>query len=49
MKLIFTSLALLNKAILPSLSKKRVDLSKANKWQMALLGWRSFITKRALD
>ncbi|MDA9900668.1 SsrA-binding protein [bacterium] len=49
MKLIFKSLALLNKAILPSLSKKRVDLSKANKWQTALLGWRSFITKRALD
>tara|TARA_B100000497_G_scaffold65471_1_gene74048 strand:- start:233 stop:382 length:150 start_codon:yes stop_codon:yes gene_type:complete len=49
MKLIFKSLALLNKAILPSLSKKRVDLIKANKWQMALLGWRSFITKRALD
>jgi len=49
MKLFFKSLALLNKAILPSLSKKRVDLRKANKWQMALLGWRSFVTKRALD
>jgi hypothetical protein len=39
----------LNKAVLPSLTKRRVDLSKASKLQMALLGWRTFVTMRALD
>lgn len=45
----FKLLAKLNKAILPSLSKKRVDLTKANKLQLALFGWRVFVTKNALD
>ena len=49
MKLIFKTLAYLNKLFLPSLTKRRVDLSKANKFQMILLGWRTFVTKRALD
>ncbi|MDG1778784.1 MAG: SsrA-binding protein [Flavobacteriaceae bacterium] len=49
MKLVFKTLAVLNKAVLPSLTKRRVDLSKASKLQMALLGWRTFVTMRALD
>jgi len=49
MKLVFKTLAVLNKAVLPSLTKRRVDLSKASKLQMVLLGWRTFVTFRALD
>ncbi|WP_133672386.1 SsrA-binding protein [Maribacter caenipelagi] len=42
-------IAKLNKALLPSYSKQRLDLSKASKLQMALIGWRYFITTKALD
>lgn len=45
---LFKLLAKLNKAILPSYSKKQLDLSKASKLQMAVLGWRVFVTKNAL-
>jgi len=48
-KAIFKALAKLNKAILPSYTKKQLDLSKATKLQMAIIGWRVYITKRALD
>jgi len=48
-KVLFKSLAKVNKWILPSLTKKRVDLSKATKLQMALFGWRLYVTKKALD
>jgi hypothetical protein len=44
----FKLLAKLNKLILPSLTKKQVDMAKATKWQLALIGWRSYVTKRAL-
>ena len=30
------------------LPKKNINLSKANKLQLALIAWRAFITKRAL-
>jgi hypothetical protein len=46
---LFKLLAKTNKAILPSFTKQRLDLSKATKLQMALFGWRLFVTKRALD
>ncbi|APA65157.1 MAG: SsrA-binding protein [Maribacter dokdonensis] len=42
-------IAKLNKALLPSYSKQRLDLSKASKLQMAIIGWRYFITTKALD
>ncbi|WP_047416041.1 hypothetical protein [Cellulophaga sp. Hel_I_12] len=48
-KLLFQFLAKLNKVLLPSFSKKRLDLSKASKLQMALLGWRYFVTTNAID
>ena len=48
-KALFKTLARVNKWILPSLTKKRVDLSKATKLQMALFGWRLYVTKKALD
>ncbi|VAW10823.1 hypothetical protein MNBD_BACTEROID03-897 [hydrothermal vent metagenome] len=44
----FKVLAKLNKTILPSYSKKQLDLSKATKFQMALIGWRYFVTTNAL-
>jgi hypothetical protein len=49
MKLVFKTLAYLNKLLLPSLTKRRVELIKATKFQMVLLAWRTFITMRALD
>ena len=41
--------AKINKLILPSFSKQRLDLAKAKKWQMAIIGYRYFVTKKALD
>jgi hypothetical protein len=41
-------LARINKMVLPSFTKQRLDLAKANKWQMAIIGWRYFVTKKAL-
>ncbi|OIQ29573.1 MAG: SsrA-binding protein [Bacteroidetes bacterium MedPE-SWsnd-G2] len=46
---LFKILAKLNKVILPSYSKQNLDLAKANKIQMAVIGWRWFVTKNALD
>ena len=48
-KEIFKLLAKLNKAILPSFTKKRLDLAKASKIQLAIVGWRSFVTLNSLD
>ena len=45
----FKLLAKLNKVILPCFTKQSLDLSKAKKWQMAIIGWRYFVTTRALD
>jgi hypothetical protein len=46
--MLFKILSKLNKVLLPSFSKKQLDLSKAKKWQMAIIGWRYYVTKRAL-
>ncbi|MDH3323169.1 MAG: SsrA-binding protein [Flavobacteriaceae bacterium] len=48
-KRLFKSLAKINKAILPSLGKRQIDMSKAKKWQMAIIGYRYYITKNSLD
>lgn len=45
---IFRALAKLNKVVLPSYSKKQLDLSNATKFQLAIIGWRTFVTKNAL-
>lgn len=45
----FRLLAKINKNILPSFAKQRLDLAKAKKWQIAIIGWRYFVTTRALD
>jgi hypothetical protein len=48
-KAFFKLLARLNRAILPSYSKKQLDLSRASKLQMAIIGWRYYVTTNALD
>ena len=45
----FKILAKINKMLLPSFTKRNLDLSKANKFQLALLGWKWYVTKNALD
>ena len=44
----FKGLAKLNRLLLPSYSKQQLDLSKATKFQLAIIGWRVYVTKRAL-
>ncbi|MFT7071527.1 SsrA-binding protein [Patiriisocius sp. Uisw_017] len=48
-KNIFKSLAKINKAVLPSFTRKKLDLSKASKLQMAIFGYRLWVTKNSLD
>ena len=48
-KHVFKILAKVNKIVFPSYSKKQLDLIKASKLQMAVIGWRWFVTKNALD
>jgi len=48
-KQIFKTLAKFNKVILPSLGKNQIDMGKAKKWQMAIIGWRYYVTKNSLD
>ena len=45
----FKILAQLNKILLPSFTKQQLDLAKAKKWQMLIIGWRYYVTTRALD
>ncbi len=45
---LFSILAKLNKLLLPSFTKRRLDLSKASKLQLLIFGWRLYVTKRAL-
>ncbi|WP_452225984.1 SsrA-binding protein [Lacinutrix cladophorae] len=48
-KKIFKLLAKANKIVLPSYTKQGLDLSKATKTQMAIFGWKVYVTKNALD
>ncbi|TBW26533.1 SsrA-binding protein [Gramella sp. KN1008] len=48
-KKFFKLLARANKKLLPSYSKKRLDLQKASKLQMAIIGWKLWVTKNSLD
>jgi hypothetical protein len=42
-------LAKINKLFLPSLTKQRLDVTKATNWQKALIAYRYYVTVRALD
>jgi hypothetical protein len=46
-KSFFQFLAKLNKAVLPCYTKRRLDLAKATKLQLAILAWRYYVTCRA--
>lgn len=48
-KSFFKGMAKLNKRILPSYTKKQLDISKASKIQLAIIGWRAYVTLNALD
>ena len=48
-EIFFKLLAKLNKLILPSYTKQGLDLSKASKLQLAIFGWKLYVTKNALD
>ncbi|MBF4984158.1 SsrA-binding protein [Nonlabens mediterrranea] len=48
-KKLFKILARVNKAVLPSFTKRRLDLSTASKWQMMIFGYKLWVTKNALD
>jgi hypothetical protein len=45
----FRILAQINRIILPSFTKQRLDLAKAKKWQLAIIGFRYYITTRAIN
>ena len=42
-------LALLNKLLLPSFTKQRLDLAKAPNWKKAIIAYRYWVTCKALD
>ncbi|SHH32144.1 SsrA-binding protein [Winogradskyella jejuensis] len=46
---LFKVLARANKLLLPSFTKQQLDLTKAKKWQLAIIGWRAYVTKNSLD
>lgn len=48
-KQVFKILAKINKILFPSYSKKQLDLSKATKLQLAIIGWRYYVTTKAID
>jgi hypothetical protein len=48
-KRFFKFLAKINKKVLPSFTKEKVDLAKASKFQMAIFGYKLWVTKNALD
>lgn len=48
-KQVFKTLAKVNKIILPSYSKKQLDLSKTTKLQLAIIGWRYYVTSKAIN
>ncbi len=47
-KNLFIFLAKMNAVLLPSFTKNGLDMAYAKKWQLAIIGWRYFITKNSL-
>jgi len=48
-KTMFKLLAKLNKLLLPNFTKQGLDIAKAKKWQLAVIAWKYYVTKKALD
>lgn len=44
----FKIVANVNKAVLPSFTKRQLDISKASKMQLAIIGWRAYVTIHSL-
>ncbi|MDG1528597.1 MAG: SsrA-binding protein [Polaribacter sp.] len=47
-KSFFKIVAKVNKAVLPSFTKKQLDISKASKMQLVIIGWRAYVTMQSL-
>ncbi|MFQ3369147.1 MAG: hypothetical protein ACI8PF_000436 [Flavobacteriaceae bacterium] len=47
--ILFKIIAKLNKFLLPSLSKRKLDLSKASKFELVIFGWKLFVTKKVIN
>ncbi|MBG7611606.1 SsrA-binding protein [Polaribacter sp. BAL334] len=45
----FKVMAKINKMILPSFTKNGLDISKASKFQLMIIGWKAFVTMNSLD
>jgi len=45
----FQFLAKINKLLLPSFTRRQLDMAKAKKWELALIAWRYYVTIRALE
>jgi hypothetical protein len=48
-KSLFKVIAKINKTLLPSFTKRQLDISKASKFQLAIIGWRAYVTLNSLD
>ena len=48
-KKFFKILSRVNKKFLPSYSSRGLDLTKASKFQKAIVGWKSWVTKNSLN
>jgi hypothetical protein len=48
-KQLFKLLAKVNKLILPSFTKRKLDITKASKFQLAIIGWKAFVTINSLE
>lgn len=46
-KILFKTLALLNRLLLPRMSKR--DLTKLKKWEKAIVAWRYWVTIHAVE
>ena len=47
--LLFKIIAKLNRLLLPSLSKRKIDLTKITMTEKAVLGWKLYITKKVIN
>lgn len=47
--MLYYYLAKINKILLPSFTKQRLDLARAPKWKKAIIAYRYFVTCKALD
>ncbi len=45
----FKILAAMNRALLPKMSGKDMNLANLSKWQKALVAWRYYVTIRTLN